>query len=208
MVRERTSFRDFSDRYILKPGTPAFEAELASVFSSPREVEADLGCGRGRFLLARARQFPERVFVGLERVVLRLRKLDSRALKEGITNIRLIQTEALMAVKDILPPSSISTFYLYFPDPWPKRRHHGRRLVSATFVEAVYKCLRPQGIIHICTDHADYFAAIERLWRQDTRFQECPPYIPGDDEETDFGLIFRRKGLTPFRCSFRKHPTG
>jgi tRNA (guanine-N7-)-methyltransferase len=204
MVRERTSCRDFKDRYILRPDTDTLAAELAAFLIPGRPVEVDLGCGRGRFLLARARRYPDTAFIGIERITLRLRKVDTRAANEGLTNLRLIRADALAAIREILPPASVSTFYLYFPDPWPKRRHHVRRLVSPDFIAGIHRTLVPGGIMHVGTDHADYFSAIEQTWHKDPRFQEVTPYTPPDEEETDFGLLFRAKGLQTYRCSFRK----
>lgn len=204
MVRERTTLRDFQDKAILRPDSGAFAGELAAFLATGRRLEVDLGCGRGRFLLARARRYPGTSFIGVERVTIRLRKADTRATNEGLTNIRLILADALAAVRELLPPSSVATFYLYFPDPWPKRRHHTRRLVSPDFITAIHRTLAPDGIMHIGTDHADYFGAIEQAWRKDPRFHEVPPYVPPDEEETDFGLLFRSKGLRIYRCSFRK----
>ncbi len=204
MVRERTTFRDFQDRYILRPNADTLTAELSAFLIPGRPVEVDLGCGRGRFLLARARRYPATAFIGVERITLRLRKVDTRAANEGLTNIRLILADALVTIREILPPSSVSLFYLYFPDPWPKRRHHVRRLVSPDFIAGIHRTLVPGGIMHIGTDHADYFSAIEQTWSKDRRFQEVPPYIPPDEEETDFGLLFRTKGLPTYRCSFTK----
>lgn len=204
MVRERTTFRNFNDRYIL-PSDKEQAGDGIRAFAAPGvPLEVDLGCGRGRFLIARARCFPHHSFVGIERVLLRLRKVDSRAQKEGLSNIRLIRSDVMTALREILPPGSVSTFYLYFPDPWPKRRHHTRRLVSPDFIEAVHAALVPGGSIHLCTDHADYYASMERIWRTDSRFAHAPPHMPDENGETDFGLIFRRKALPVYRCSFRK----
>ena len=204
MVRERTTFRDFKDKYII-PSDPDARARSIQSFLTPgKPLEVDLGCGRGRFLLARARNHPDTAFIGVERITLRLRKLDTRATSDGLTNIRLIRAEILPIIREILPPASVSIFYLYFPDPWPKRRHHNRRLVSPYFITGIYRTLSPNGIMHVATDHAEYFAAISQTWQNDHRFQNAPPYIPPDEEETDFGLLFRRKGLPAHRCSFQK----
>lgn len=137
--------------------------------------------------------------------LLRLRKIDRKALAGKLENIRLVNGEALR-ILTALPPSSVDTFYIYFPDPWPKRRHHSRRLVAPPLLEIIAKALTPAGRVHLCTDHADYFAVMLRVWRNDQRYEEIAPYIPTTEEETDFGLIFKSQGLAPNRCSFRKKP--
>jgi tRNA (guanine-N7-)-methyltransferase len=204
MVRERTTNREFTTHYILPSEPESRSAALQSFLASSKTLEVDLGCGRGRFLLARAGRFPETAFIGIERIPLRLQKVDTRATTNGLTNIRLIQAEALNAVQAILPPNSVTTFFLYFPDPWPKRRHHCRRLVNTTFISAIYRTLIPGGCIHIGTDHAEYFDAILKVWKKESRFQEIQPYIPPEEEETDFGMLFRKQGLSANRCSFQK----
>lgn len=204
MVRERVSNRDFPQAFLLPYPGPGASLPIDSSYTTVQPLEVDIGCGRGRFLLARAKSHPRMNFLGIDLSLLRLRKIDRRAQAGELTNIRLIHGEALGTLA-ALPPGSTSTFYLYFPDPWPKRRHHSRRLVAPPFVEAISKALTPGGLIHLCTDHADYFMAMMRVWRADPRFSEAPPYIPTPEEETDFHLIFKSQGLTANRCSFRKN---
>lgn len=206
MVRERTTCREFKDRFILHPGSESLITDIASFLATFTPLEVDLGCGRGRFLLARARQHPHHAFIGVERVSLRIRKVDTRACRENLSNIRLIQADALTVMRSLIPPGSVSVAYLFFPDPWPKRRHHTRRLVAQEFIDAIHRSLSPGGVIHIATDHADYFKSISQIWNKDPRFRETPPYIPSEEEETDFGMLFRAKGLHTNRCSFQKHP--
>jgi tRNA (guanine-N7-)-methyltransferase len=206
MVRERCSNRQFDNAFILRPDTPLREDGATSLFAVRQPLEVDLGCGRGRFLLARALHHPESNFLGVDRSLLRLQKLDRRAGAMGLTNIRLIQDDAALLVRERLAPGSVTAFYVYFPDPWPKRRHHPRRLVSGPFIDGVHRSLAPAGIIHLCTDHTDYFMAMRRLWEKDPRFESVSPLVPGEDEETDFGMLFRRAGQPINRCSFRKRP--
>lgn len=204
MVRERVSNRNFNDAFLLPSPEPGSHLSATSTYRTLQPLEVDIGCGRGRFLLARAKSCPHLNFLGIDLSLLRLRKIDRRAQAEALTNIRLIHGEAL-EILAALPPASTSACYLYFPDPWPKRRHHGRRLVAPPFVDAIAKTLVPGGTIHLCTDHTDYFVAMLRTWRGDPRFSETTPYIPTPEEETDFCLIFKSQGLAPNRCSFRKN---
>lgn len=204
MVRERSSFRDFTEHYLLQSDKEAVHATIGSLKARGTPLEVDLGCGRGRFLIARAQRCPSHAFLGIERVLLRLRKVDARAVQNGISNTRLIRAEIMSALRELIPRQTVDVYYLYFPDPWPKRRHHVRRVVSPDFINAIHDTLALGGIIHLCTDHADYFRAMESAWSKDSRFAQTSPYIPGEDEETDFGLIFRRKGLPIHRCSFQK----
>jgi tRNA (guanine-N7-)-methyltransferase len=203
MVRERITNRIFHDAFLIPPPEQEAQLPLQSFYGALQPMEVDIGCGRGRFLLARANSCPHLNFLGIDLSLLRLRKIDRKAVANDLTNIRLVNGEALR-ILTTLPTESISTFYVYFPDPWPKRRHHVRRLVAPPLVEAISKALVPNGIIHLCTDHHDYFSAMQHVWRGDHRFTEIAPYIPPPEEETDFCLIFKDQGLVAHRCSFQK----
>ena len=205
MVRERVKNREFTDLNLLSlPEGDALPPE--SCFPIPRPLEIDLGCGRGRFLLAHARLHPQVNFLGIDRSLIRLKKIDRRAAAAGLANVRLIHGEAA-TILPRLPAGAVTAYYVFFPDPWPKRRHHPRRLVSPGFIDLVFQTLRPGGIINLCTDHPDYFSAIMTAWKVDRRFAPVAPYVPSDDEETDFGMLFRAQNLPVNRCSFRKSET-
>lgn len=206
MVRERVNNRDFHDRYIVTVPRDADSLVLAGIHTGAGPLEVDIGCGRGRFLLARAQSNPSVNFLGIDQCLLRLRKIDRKAQANGLDNIRLAQGDALRLLP-LLPMESVVTFYVFFPDPWPKRRHHPRRLVSPLFLDLAYRTLAPSGIIHLCTDHADYYTVILKTCRADARLLECEPFLPSESEETDFGLIFRAQNRSAHRCSFRKSPT-
>jgi len=204
MVRERITNRNFHDAFLISPPGQDALLPIQSLYNARQPLEVDIGCGRGRFLLARACHCPHFNFLGIDLSLLRLRKIDRRAVAGNLDNIRLVHGEALR-ILTALPPESVSTFYVYFPDPWPKRRHHIRRLVAPPLVDSISKALTPRGKIHLCTDHLDYFMAISRVWRADSRYSEIEPYIPAPDEETDFCLLFKSQGLAPNRCSFQKN---
>lgn len=204
MARERVSNRQFHDAFILPPLPPDRPLDPVAAFGRQAPLELDLGCGRGRFLLARAAANPGMDFLGVDRLLIRLRKLDRRAVAAGLSNIRLLRGDAEEVIGIRIPTGAVSTCYVYFPDPWPKRRHHGRRLVSPAFVDALDRILSPSGVIHLATDHADYFAAMQKVWDADLRFQRVPPFEPAEHEETDFGVIFRAQGLTVGRCSYAR----
>ena len=206
MVRERITNRTFHDTFLVPPPGQDVLIPVEALYVTPQPLEVDIGCGRGRFLLGRAANCPHFNFLGIDLSLLRLRKIDRRAVAGKLVNIRLVHGEALRTLA-ALPPESVSTFYVYFPDPWPKRRHHVRRLVALPFVETITKALRPQGKIHLCTDHEDYFLAMQRVWRSDPRYSEIAPYLPAADEETDFCLLFKSQGLAANRCSFEKRPS-
>lgn len=170
----------------------------------PQRLEVDLGCGKGRFLLARATAHPETSFLGLDRQTQRLAKVERKAQRAQLANIRLLYAEAAYAVAHLLPPGSVAAYYIFFPDPWPKRRHHRRRLFDAAFLDALDTTLMPCGCIHLATDHLDYFDSIRRLLAGDARFMAREPFVTSAAERTDFELIFLQQNKPIGRCSFAK----
>lgn len=190
----------------LKPENWVTALNLEKAFDrqKPLNLEVDLGCGKGRFLLARAFAHKEICFLGIDRRRARILKVERKALRLRLENIRLLDAEALYAVDNLLPDNSVSVYYLFFPDPWPKRRHHRRRLFDAVFLNALLRTLRAGGRIHVATDHLDYFAAIRDIFSADRRFTEVAPLIPADDERTDFELVFLAQNKPIGRCSFMK----
>ena len=180
--------------------------DLAAVFGRPPQALAvDLGCGKGRFLLARAAAFPAISFLGIDRLGSRLLKVERKARRRGLHNLRLFYVEAYYAVRYLIPAGSVADYYVFFPDPWPKRRHHRRRLFDAEFLDALQRTLKPGGAVHIATDHLNNFQAIHQALARDSRFSEIPPFVPGPGERTDFERIFLSQQVPIGRCSFRKN---
>jgi tRNA (guanine-N7-)-methyltransferase len=137
--------------------------DLEKIFGRRALLQVDLGCGEGAFLCELAQRFPEKNFLGIERLSGRVASACRHSHK--IDNLRILKIETSYAVRYLLPPESVETFYLLFPDPWPKRRHHRRRIVSPEFLGSIYRALEPRGMLHIATDQLDYFQHIERVAR-------------------------------------------
>jgi len=191
---------------ILKPGNRRETIDLEKAFNRPKpvEFEVDLGCGKGRFLIARALSHKEICFLGIDRRQMRVLKVERAALKMKLENIRLLCAENFSAIENFIPAESVSAYYLFFPDPWPKRRHHRRRLFGAEFLDAIQRTLRPDGKIHITTDHMDYFSIIRNILAADRRFAESEPFVPAENERTNFELVFMGLDKPIGRCSFMK----
>ena len=177
---------------------------LDEIFRSSQPVEVDVGCGKGRFLLARAGSNPQTNFLGLDRQLARLKKTNRKIIRSGLSNVRLLRIEAGYAVRHLLPPLSVSAFFILFPDPWPKRRHHRRRLFRKTFTDAVHLALMPGGLLHVATDHPGYYEQISSMLDSDTRFDSLQPFEPAEEERTDFEILFLKQGALISRCSFAK----
>jgi tRNA (guanine-N7-)-methyltransferase len=180
----------------------------AALFGRTAPVEVDLGCGKGRFLLAHAAAHPGIDFMGTDIQVGRLQKIRRRAESAGLTNIRLLHADTAYTLEYLLPRESVSRFYLYFPDPWPKRKHHRRRIVQPAFMALVHRTLQRDGEFHIATDHEDYFRHIHKIVSVDPRFTRIEPFEPSDDEKTDFEVLFTANGMKTYRYSCAKTDAG
>jgi tRNA (guanine-N(7)-)-methyltransferase len=164
------------------------------LFARRAPLEVDLGCGKGRFLLAHAARCPEVNVLGIDRLLVRLRKVERRVVRARLTNVRLLRVEASYAVTNLLPPDSVSTIYIFFPDPWPKRRHHRRRLIQPAFLDRLRVVLRHDGCVHIATDDMDYFTHIQRCFDASPAYVTAAVFEPTEDERTDFERTFRGLG--------------
>jgi len=172
-----------------------------ALFGRPGPLEVDVGSGKGRFLLARAGAFPNTNFLGIERQRRRIDKVAAKASRAGLSNIRLLHTEIRFALEMLLPDLAVKTFYIFYPDPWPKRRHHSRRLINPDFIRLLHRKLAPGGTVHFATDHRDYFEAASPLLLGSPQFTPCSPFIPSPDEQTDFERLFAAQGKHANRCS-------
>jgi len=155
----------------LVPASQSHCLDVAHLFGREAPLHVDLGCGDGTFLSSLAAEHPHINFLGIERLLRRVRSSDRKA--ATLPNIRIIRSETLFVLRHLLAPDSVTAFYLLFPDPWPKRRHHRRRLVTTEFLDAIHRCLCPTGKVFLATDHDDYFAAIRRSLSQTAGFETC-----------------------------------
>ncbi|MFH0909251.1 MAG: tRNA (guanosine(46)-N7)-methyltransferase TrmB [bacterium] len=163
---------------------------LDTIFDPARPLEIDLGCGKGRFLLARAQHHPDVQFFGIDRMLRRIRKIDNRAKRLKLNNVRLLRMEGYYAVSYLVPAAAIDTYYVFFPDPWPKKKHHAHRLFNEKFIDALHRTLKPGGRVHVATDHLPYFEVIREALGQDARFKPIEPFVPEETERTDFELWY------------------
>lgn len=177
---------------------------LADLFPVRQPVEVELGAGDGSFLVEQASRHPAHNFIGIERLMGRLRKIDRKGQRAGLANLRLIRIEAAYFVEYLVPPGVVNTFHVYFPDPWPKKRHHRRRLVNARFADAVARALRSGGCLHLRTDDAAYFAWMQEVFHGHPAFEvvETPPGLAA--LTTDFERDFNARGIATLRLSCRR----
>jgi tRNA (guanine-N7-)-methyltransferase len=184
------------------PKSLTISLDFDEIFSRPAPVEIDLGCGDGLFLAALAQQNPAHNFLGLERLVGRLRSVCRKVARLDLKNVRVLRVESSYAVAHMLPANSITTFHLLFPDPWPKRRHHRRRAFTPEFLFSIHRALIAGGLFHVATDHTDYFHQIEKV------ITEADVFIISDEQNdfpsTTFERKFVARGLPIYRLLLRK----
>lgn len=178
--------------------------DLAAVCGPRTRVEVDVGSGMGRFILARAAAHPDTQFIGIERLKSRVSKIARKARRAGLENVFMVRLEATYVLRRLLPEGSVSRFWLFFPDPWPKRRHSGHRVFNDEFRYLVWTRLADGGDIQVATDSDDYFADMESQMASDPAFRRVAPAPRAEDERTDFELIFRSQGLVPHEAGFAK----
>lgn len=162
-----------------------------------RPLELDVGCGDGTFLLEMAGHFPERDFLGIERLGGRVSKICRKAAKLGLTNVRVLCLESSYALRWLLPEACASRLHLLFPDPWPKKKHAARRFVQPQNLAAIHRMIAPDGQFCFKTDHAVYFAEATEVVDASPLFQRVAWLEPGAFYPvTDFEALWISQGCT------------
>jgi len=138
-------------------------SRLAEIFGRRRPVELEIGVGKGTFLLARAAARCEHNFLGVEYARAYCEYAADRARRAGLTNVRLLHAEAAGLFSTALADGCLWRVYALFPDPWPKRRHHRRRLIQPPFAAEIVRTLGAGGLLVVVTDHLDYARQIESV---------------------------------------------
>lgn len=197
------------ENVILEPPATGERFNPEEWFDSPGPFELEIGCGKGGFLLARAKARPDVRILGIEWANKFFKFAADRMVRRGLNNVRVMRTDARVFVMEHLPAGCVSTLHLYHPDPWPKKRHHKRRLVQTEFADAVARTLVPQGRWLIQTDHADYFAHIRSVLASHASFSEIQweeaavettPEFAG----TNFEIKYLREGRAIYRAAYVK----
>jgi tRNA (guanine-N7-)-methyltransferase len=179
-------------------------AEMTDIFTRPAPLEVDFGCGDGAFILAMAKRHPERNYLGTERLLGRVEKVSKAAARAGLQNMRILRLESQYTAQWLLPIGCIDVAHIAFPDPWPKRQHHDRRLFQDEFMVALHQALAPGAEVRIKTDDKPYFVHIEKVLGRAKGFDRVE--WPEDPEypTTDFEQHFVAQGLPIYRARLRK----
>lgn len=223
----RESFRRRVRSFVRRPGrlTPAQQLALTELlpdyavdpqlddlrrsFANDAPLVVEIGFGNGEALAWMASHEPKRNFVGIEvhepGVGRLLRQVDDL----GLSNVRVAMRDAVEVLAEQVTPASLAQIRMYFPDPWPKKRHHKRRIIQSAFVDRIGECLMPGGLLHLATDWEPYaewmvevLAGCDRLANQGDPYVERPDWRPQTRFEQRglgrghriFDLLYRRNG--------------
>ena len=169
--------------------------DLAALFPQPQPLEVELGCGDASFLIEYARRQPARNFIGVERLLGRLQKLERKGRRAGLDNVRGIRIESSYFLRYLLPPHSTAALHIYFPDPWPKKKHRRHRLINEQFPALARAALAPGGAVFLRTDDVDYFAQMNEVFGAAKEFAvaDTPPWLA--EIATDFEREFNARGI-------------
>ena len=181
--------------------------DFATLFGRRAETILEIGFGMGETTAAIAAAQPEKNFLGIEVHTPGVGSLLKQIAAAGLGNLRLVQHDAVEVLRDMIAPDSLDGIHIFFPDPWPKKRHHKRRLVQTDFVALLAGRLKPGGYLHLATDWRDYaeqmlavLAAEPRLENTAEGFAPRPDHRPQTKFETRglklghdvWDLVFRK----------------
>ena len=139
------------------------QARWDRLFDNEKPVEVEIGCGKGRFLINSAMAYPEINYIGIERALRYFRIMKERVVRRELANVRLLRDDAVYFVERFIPDGAVSAYHIYFPDPWPKKRHRKRRLFNTRFLEEIERTLAAGGTLDFATDYVEYFEEIQAL---------------------------------------------
>ena len=173
-------------------------------------LELEIGTCKGTFLTEEGERNPDVNYIGIEWAGKYWRAAVKKCDNKKLVNVKVIKTEAKSFISNYISDGIFRKIHIYFPDPWPKRRHHERRLIQESFFKELYRILEPKGIIRILTDHHGYFLWIKKhAGKVPDLFTELPferPVSAGENElvGTNFERKYIKEGRPFYGVSFLK----
>jgi len=201
--------REFPE-VILDPQNLGGVVDFSVIFGRCAQNHIEVGSGKGTFLVNQAKSQPEVNFIGIEWASRYYRLAVDRIGRWNLSNVRIIRTDAARFIAEVVPDLSVDCFHIYFPDPWPKKRHHKRRFFNAVNLEQLIRCLKPAGTIRAATDHAEYFEQIRAVISARADILEQIDFLPtagaqiGEWVGTNFERKYKKENRNIFTLAVRK----
>ena len=177
-------------------GIPFREAhlDLDAEFGRPAPKLLEIGFGMGETTATIAAAHPEKDYLGIEVHTPGVGSLLKLIAERGLGNVRVIQHDAVEVLKNMIHPASLDGVHIFFPDPWPKLRHHKRRLIQPPFVALLSERLRPGGYLHVATDWAHYAEQVLAVLAAESRLENT---VQGYAPRPDYRPLtkFEQRGL-------------
>ncbi len=214
--RALTPSRDLSNYHHLrlikdKKGLPALTPGnlphptpigIAEFFGAPPPIEIEIGCGKGTFMVGYCERHPETPYLALEKEAeIAYLAAGRLAKRPQLRHVRVVLGDALPCLRDFLPGHCAGAIHVYFPDPWPKKRHHKHRIMQREFLEQVRRVCIPGAKLFFATDHEEYNQATRALFARRPWLEMIDAAAePTDGIQTNFEIKYRKAGKPIYRC--------
>jgi tRNA (guanine-N7-)-methyltransferase len=204
-MMDRKPLNEYPQVEIRIPEQSQERLDFVGLFGRSAPLHIEVGSGKGAFLVAQAQAQPEIDFVGIEWASKYFRYTVDRIGRRGLSNARIVRADAASLLRDRVGDGVVDGVHVYFPDPWPKRRHHRRRFVCPENVEQILRILREGGRLQVVTDHAEYYEHIEEVLRGFSTRMRVVRFQPTAGAGTGewVGSNFERKYLKEERAFFK-----
>jgi len=201
--------REFPE-VILDPQNLTDAIKFDDIFGRIAPNHIEIGSGKGTFLVNQAKCQPEVNFIGIEWASRYYRLAVDRIGRWNLANVRIIRADAARFIAEVVPDNSVDCFHIYFPDPWPKKRHNKRRFFNKVNLEQLIRCLKTSGTIRVATDHAEYFEQIKTVVMSRADILEQIEFLPtagaqiGEWVGTNFERKYKKENRNTFTLAVRK----
>lgn len=189
---------------VINPRESGFHRlDLREVFGNANPVILEIGSGKGRFLIGTAMERPDANLVGIEKSLHYHRVIRDRVMKRHLENVRLINHDAFLVLRDMIADATIAELHIYFPDPWPRKKEQKRRIIRPEVLKEVRRVLVDGGVGIYVTDHQEYFEVAAPLIEAEFRAERRIPG-PEDVPRTNYEAKYRAEGRPIFEVRFWK----
>ncbi len=184
-------------QFVIEHPNPPVKLNFNDIFGRSASIHIEIGSGRGTFLVNQAKSQPDANFIGIERASKYYRFAVDRIGRWNLSNVRIIRTDAVPYIAECVPDSSVDCFHIYYPDPWPKKRHNKRRFINSANSDELIRCLKAGGTIRVATDFAEYFEQIKQVLASKGDSLEQIDFLPNAGAQIGewVGSNFERKYL-------------